>query len=94
MIKRLKISDPPTAVAERGTVLGGEGCSVELACMVEGELITLDCVQVQQHKTKDIQDKNFRCQNKFHICYSNICDVKVNYNNVRVIRSHKVAMMI
>ena len=53
MIKRLKISDPPSAVAERGTVLGGEGCSVDLACMVEGELITLDCVQVQQHKTKD-----------------------------------------
>ena len=90
MIKRLKISDPPTAVAERGTVLGGEGCSVELACMVDGELITLDCVQVQQHKTKDIQNK----KNKFHSCYSNICDVKVNYSNVRVIRSHRVAMMI
>ena len=37
----LSIADPPSAVAERGLVLGGETCSVELVCQVEGEPCTV-----------------------------------------------------
>ena len=36
----MSVADPPSAVAERGLVLGGETCSVELVCQVEGETCT------------------------------------------------------
>ena len=37
MITYFTYSDPPNAVAERSMVLGGEDCSIELVCNVEGE---------------------------------------------------------
>ena len=37
----MSVADPPSAVAERGLVLGGETCSVELVCQVEGETYTV-----------------------------------------------------
>ena len=32
--------DPPSTKPERRTILGGEGCSVELICQVEGDFTT------------------------------------------------------
>ena len=43
LIPLQNISDPPDASAERSIVLGGEDCSIELVCNVEGKWVKLVC---------------------------------------------------